>query len=87
MDRNNLREWRLKKGVTLKQLSQKTGLRYSYLVRLEKGLSKGTPNTWIKLARELQIPIDDMFREAAGEYKITVLNVCDSKIPGRSTVL
>lgn len=87
MDRNNLREWRLRKGVTLKQLSQKTGLRYSYLVRLEKGLSKGTPNTWIRLARELQIPIDNLFKETAGEYKITLLNLSDCKFSGGSTVL
>lgn len=74
MDRNNLREWRLRKGVTLKQLAQKTGYKYSYLVRLEKGLSKGTPNTWIRLARELQIPMDDLFCETSGVYEIRLEN-------------
>ena len=74
MDRNNLKEWRLKKGITLKQLSLRTGLKYSYLVRLERGLCKGTPNTWIKLARELQIPMDDLFRETADVYKIHLVN-------------
>ncbi|WP_425806457.1 helix-turn-helix domain-containing protein [Desulfitobacterium sp. Sab5] len=74
MDRNNLREWRLRKGVTLKQLAQRTGYKYSYLVRLEKGLSKGTPNTWIRLARELQIPMDDLFCETSGIYEIRLEN-------------
>lgn len=60
--KNCLREWRLTKGVTLKQLAQKTGYRYSYLVHLEKGLRKGTSNTWISLARELQIPVKDLFQ-------------------------
>ncbi|HVJ50327.1 helix-turn-helix transcriptional regulator [Desulfitobacterium sp.] len=71
MDRkNNLREWRLARGVTLKQLAQKTGYRYSYLVRLEKGLCKGTPNTWNRLAQELKIPVNDLFQETVGEYRI-----------------
>lgn len=60
---NNLRKWRLKKGVTLKQLSQKTGFKDIFLIQLEKGLRKGTPNTWIKLAQELQLPVGDLFQE------------------------
>lgn len=62
--RNNcLNKWRLKKGFTLKQLAQKTGFKDVYLVQLEKGIRKGTPNTWIKLAHELQLTIVDLFHE------------------------
>lgn len=68
--KNSLRKWRLSKGVTLKQLAQKTGYSYSYLAKLEKGLRKGTPNTWISLARELQIPVKDLVQETVGEYCI-----------------
>ena len=68
--KNSLRKWRLAKGVTLKQLAQKSGYSYSYLVKLEKGLCKGTPNTWIRMARELQIPVRDLFQETVGEYGI-----------------
>jgi len=80
--KNSLRELRLTKGVTLRQLAQKTGYKYSYLVQLEKGVRKGTPNTWLRLARELQIPVKDLFREAIGEYNIsanktTILNRLD----------
>lgn len=60
---NSLRKWRLIKGVTLKQLAQKTGLKDIYLVQLEKGFRKGTPNTWIKLAQELQLPVGHFFQE------------------------
>lgn len=60
---NSLRKWRLIKGVTLKQLSQKTGFKHIFLIRLEKGLRKGTPNTWIKLAQELQLPVGDLFQK------------------------
>lgn len=66
--KNNLRKWRLAKGVTLKQLAQKTGYSYSYLIQLEKGMRKGTANTWIRLARELEIPAWDLFKESVGEY-------------------
>lgn len=72
MDRkNNLRECRLKKGFTLKQLAQKTGYEYSYLVRLEKGLCKGTPNTWVKLARVLEITTNDLLKEKIAKYYIS----------------
>ncbi|WP_345787900.1 helix-turn-helix domain-containing protein [Desulfitobacterium hafniense] len=48
---NNLREWRLANGMTLKELARRTGLDYRYLSQLERGLRKGTPNTWIKLRK------------------------------------
>lgn len=69
---NNLRNWRLKKGVTLKQLSQKTGFKDIFLIQLEKGLRKGTPNTWIKLAQELKLPVGDLFQE-----KISVTDIAE----------
>lgn len=72
MYRNNLRKYRLVKGLTLKRLAQRTGYRYSYLIRLEKGLSKGTPNTWIRLARELEISVTDFFNESKVEYQYKV---------------
>ena len=60
---NNLRKWRLIKGVTLKQLAHKTGLKTTYLVQLENGFRKGSPNAWIKLAQELQLPMWHFFQE------------------------
>lgn len=60
---NSLRKWRLIKGVTLKQLAQKTGFKDIYLVQLENGFRNGTPNTWIKLAQELQLPVGHFFQD------------------------
>ena len=60
---NNLRKWRLHKRITLKQLAQRTGFKDIYLIQLEKGLRKGTSNTWIKLAQELELSVGDLFQE------------------------
>ncbi|HHY26379.1 MAG TPA: helix-turn-helix transcriptional regulator [Desulfitobacterium dehalogenans] len=69
---NNLREWRLVNGMTLKDLAKRTGLDYRYLSQLEKGLRKGTPNTWIKIANELKVPAKAFFpdevKEAGAKY-------------------
>lgn len=71
---NRLRMRRLAKGFTLKQLAQKTGFKTSYLVQLEKGLRKGTSNTWVKLAQELQLPVGDLFQEEIERPNITRCN-------------
>ena len=74
---NSLREWRLQKGITLRQLAQRTGFKYIYLVQLEKGLRKGTSNTWIKLAQELQLSVGDLFQE---EIMLTDIAELDRKV-------
>lgn len=75
---NNLRKWRLQKRITLKQLAQRTGFKDIYLIQLEKGLRKGTSNTWIKLAQELDLSVGDLFQE---KIKLTKNpEQCDRKI-------
>lgn len=74
---NSLRKWRLKKGLTIKQLSQKTGFKDIFLIQLEKGLRKGTPNTWIKLAQELQLPVEGLFQE---EIRLTDIEERNRKV-------
>ena len=70
MERNiNLREWRLANKMTLKELAKRTGLDYKYLSQLEKGLRKGTPNTWIKIARELKVPAKRLFSDEVKESR------------------
>ena len=66
---NNLREWRLANGMTLRELAEKTGLDYRYLNQLEKGLRAGTPNTWIKIAQELQVSAKTFFLDEIKEAK------------------
>lgn len=54
----NLKRWRLHRGITLRELEQRTGLKRQYLFRIERGLYKGTPNQWIKLLKELNVSIE-----------------------------
>jgi len=54
----NLKRWRLDRGITLRELERRTGLKRQYLFRIEQGLYKGTPNQWIRLFKELNVSID-----------------------------
>lgn len=54
----NLKRWRLHRGITLRELEQRTGLKWQYLFRIERGLYKGTPNQWIRLLKELNVSIE-----------------------------
>ncbi|NMA69590.1 MAG: helix-turn-helix transcriptional regulator [Desulfitobacterium sp.] len=72
--KNNLRHWRLANGMTLIELSQKTGISYKYLNQIEKGLRKGTPNTWLKISKVLKVPPEKFFndevKEAGARYSV-----------------
>jgi len=54
----NLKRWRLDRGITLRELERRTGLKRQYLFRIEQGLYKGTPNQWIRLFKELNVSTD-----------------------------
>lgn len=54
----SLKKWRLHRGITLKELEHRTGLNFNYLLLLEKGQRKGTPNQWIRIAKELNVPFE-----------------------------
>ena len=54
----NLKRWRLHRGITLRELERRTGLKRQYLFRIERGLYKGTPNQWIRLFKELNVSIE-----------------------------
>ncbi|MGI1659837.1 MAG: helix-turn-helix domain-containing protein [Desulfitobacterium sp.] len=70
MDKDNsLREWRLANRMTLQELAERTGLKTSYLSQLESGLRKGTPNTWIKIAKELKVPAKTFFSDEIKESR------------------
>lgn len=54
----SLKKWRLHRGITLKELKHRTGLNLNYLLALENGQRRGTPNQWIRIAKELNIPFE-----------------------------
>lgn len=55
---------RLKKDLSLRDLASLTGLDHSYIGRLEKGGPKPSRNTVIKLAEALNIPEDTLLIKA-----------------------
>ena len=57
---------RLRKGMTLRDLSARCGelgapIDYSFLSRIERGLSQPTPRVLPALAEALGIEVDDLF--------------------------
>jgi hypothetical protein len=57
---NPLRVWREYRKLSLKQLSETSGVGLSYISELERGLKKGPGQVWGKLARALNVSIDDI---------------------------
>ncbi len=55
---HNLKKWRLRRGITLRELERKIGLKKYYLLKVEQGLHKGTPNIWIRLTKELNVSLE-----------------------------
>lgn len=70
-----LKYWREKRGMTLQQLFEKTGVSNAYLNRLEKGERKA-PSVPIasKIAEALGIPLSTLLDIAVSEHR-------DSEIP------
>jgi transcriptional regulator with XRE-family HTH domain len=55
-----LREIRLKKGLTLKELSELCGKTYSELSRYERGETVATIDSLYAIARALKVKVDDL---------------------------
>jgi DNA-binding XRE family transcriptional regulator len=55
--------WRRKRGLTQAALAKATGLAQNYLSDLEKRKSKGSAAQWRKVARALDLPIDELIPE------------------------
>jgi len=56
-----LREWRLKRGWTLEELSDLTGRSVSVLSRYETGHRMPRPATRVRISRLLNAPIRELF--------------------------
>ncbi len=60
----NLHKWRLQRGYTVAKLAARSGLSVRLLLQLEKGLQKGTPNQWLKLAQTLGVEVRELMSES-----------------------
>lgn len=58
------RELRLEKGYTLRQLSIKTSVGYSYISQLEMGIKDGSSEIWESLANGLGVPVSEILISA-----------------------
>ena len=59
--RLRLREWRLKRGHSLRTLATKARISYVTVVRIEQGTMSPTVDMLAKLARALKVHITDLF--------------------------
>jgi DNA-binding XRE family transcriptional regulator len=57
---NKLRVWREYRGMSGKELAEKTGLAAPYISQLETGQREGTVETLKKIAAALRVDIDDI---------------------------
>jgi transcriptional regulator with XRE-family HTH domain len=55
-----LKQFRLEKGLLLKELADKTGLSISYLSEIEKGKKYPKPEKIFQLAQSLGVSFDDL---------------------------
>ena len=57
-----LQYWRLKRGLTLEQLAQRSGVSASSLRRLERGTQGPRTSTTLALARALNCPVGELLQ-------------------------
>ena len=56
--------WRRKRRLTQAALAAEAGLTQNYLSDLETGKREGSPAQWLKIARALQLPLEELIVEA-----------------------
>ncbi len=55
--------WRRKRRITQAKLAEAAGITQNYLSGLETGKRKGSPAHWLKIARALDLPLEDLVTE------------------------
>jgi len=59
---SRIRELRLERGLTLNQVSERTGLSVALLSQVERGLTDPSLESLRRLAETLELPLFDLFR-------------------------
>ena len=60
----NIKRYRIEKGLSQEQLAQKAGITYSTLAKLESGANQNpTVKTLQQVARALDVTLDDLMKE------------------------
>jgi DNA-binding XRE family transcriptional regulator len=55
--------WRRKRCLTQADLAAAVGITQNYLSDLETGKREGSPSQWLKIARALDVPLDEVIAE------------------------
>lgn len=58
---NKIREYRKKKNLTQKELGDRIGVKHNTISSYEKGINAPEQNTLFKIARTLDVRVDDLF--------------------------
>jgi DNA-binding XRE family transcriptional regulator len=59
-DKSPLRFWRRRRGLTQADLAGRAGLSQAYVAEIESGAKDGSPKAMARLARTLDVPLDDL---------------------------
>ncbi|MCY0893073.1 MAG: helix-turn-helix domain-containing protein [Acidibacillus sp.] len=73
-----LKELRLQKNMSLRDLAEKTGVSYSFIGSMEKGRYKPSRDTVIQLAKFLNCDVDDLL-VSAGFAPTKIIDITPSK--------
>ncbi len=60
-----LKEWREKRGFSLRDLAERSGVHYVMIARLQKGQGDPQLSTLLKLCRVLEITLNDLVAESS----------------------
>ena len=63
---------RLRANLTLEEVAQAAGVTRGYLSKLERGLVKPSVGSALKLAKILNVPVEDLFGDAKTEEAIVI---------------
>ncbi|HZK52787.1 MAG TPA: helix-turn-helix transcriptional regulator [Desulfosporosinus sp.] len=61
VNKDRLCELRIKQGNTFKSLSEKSGVHYLVISRLESGTNTTRPANAVKIANALGVPFEELF--------------------------
>jgi transcriptional regulator with XRE-family HTH domain len=78
-----IKEYRINRGITLQELSEKIGLTKGYLSKIEKAKKAPPVSTLIMLANALEISISDIFGEAEENSPICLVKEKERRLIAR----
>lgn len=81
----NLKYLRLKRSMTLEELSKKSGLTRSYLSKLERGLSAPSIGSAIQISTALGVTLDQMYGQQPDHDPVTIVRSKNGR-PGDPTM-